>query len=99
MPALAAAEEQFCAAHGGIETWTAVFLAHIAAIEAELKQYRMSAQLGCSVDAEVWHQLRMKMDAALGPDFDPYVRGDCFEALDAIVAQRDAALALQGDER
>jgi hypothetical protein len=60
---------------------------------SELQQYRLSAQLGCSVDAEVWHQLRMKMDAALGPDFDPYVRAECFAALDAIVKQRDDARA------
>lgn len=59
--------------------------------QAELHQYHLSVQLGCSIDAEIWHQLRMKMDAALGPDFDPYVRGECFAALDAIVKQRDEA--------
>lgn len=66
----------------------------LAAARAELHQYRLSPQLGCSVEAEVWHQLRMKMDAALGPDFDPYVRGECFAALDAIIGQRDEALGL-----
>lgn len=66
----------------------------LAAARAELNQYRLSPQLGCSVDAEVWHQLRMKMDAALGPDFDPYVRGECFAALDAIIGQRDEAMRL-----
>lgn len=78
----------------------AVALRELKQARAELHQYRLSPQLGCSVDAEVWHQLRMKMDAALGPDFDPYVRGECFAALDAIVKQRDdARAALTARER
>lgn len=81
---------------GGV-VWSPVELRWInerlSAMRDELHQYRLSPQLGCSVDAEVWHQLRMKMDAALGPDFDPYVRGECFAALDAIVKQRDEARA------
>jgi hypothetical protein len=64
----------------------------LAAANALVERYQFAAQHK-SADAEVWHELRMQMDAALGPTVDPYIRADSFTAQAELIRQRDAANA------
>jgi hypothetical protein len=78
------------------ENWKDVVLASdYAAVAAEVKRLHddlsalRSTQIDGGMEAELWHQLRMMMDRALGETVDQYVRADSYKALAALLADRD----------